>query len=112
MKILLIIIVQLLIFQLLGQNPIRTDIYAADPSARVFNDTLYAYPSHDIEGSRWFDMRDWHVLSTTDMQTWTDHGVALSLDSLPWARKYAWAPDCAYRNGKYYFYYPLDRDFD
>lgn len=93
-----------------GQNPIKVDIYAADPSARVFNDTLYVYPSHDIEGSRWFDMRDWHVLSTTDMQTWTDHGVVLSLDSLPWARKYAWAPDCAYRNGKYYFYYPVDRD--
>ncbi|MBS1594764.1 MAG: family 43 glycosylhydrolase [Bacteroidetes bacterium] len=93
-----------------SQHPIATDIYAADPSARVFNDTLYIYPSHDIEGSRWFDMRDWHVLSTTDMQTWTDHGVALSLDSLPWTRKYAWAPDCAYRNGKYYFYYPVDRD--
>lgn len=93
-----------------GQTPIATDIYAADPAARVFNDTLYIYPSHDIEGSHWFDMRDWHVLSTTDMQAWTDHGVALSLDSLKWARKYAWAPDCAYRNGKYYLYYPVDRD--
>lgn len=93
-----------------GQHPIPTDIYAADPAAHVFNDTLYIYPSHDIEGARWFDMRDWHVLSTTDMKTWTDHGVALSLDSVRWARKYAWAPDCAYKNGKYYFYYPVDRD--
>jgi beta-xylosidase len=56
-------------------------------------------------------MTDWHVFSTTDMKTWTDHGVALSLDSLKWAKKYAWAPDCAYANGKYYFYFPVDRDY-
>jgi arabinoxylan arabinofuranohydrolase len=93
------------------QNPLITTMYTADPSARVFGDTLYVYPSHDLENSNWFDMRDWHVLSTTDMHTWTDHGVAFSLDSVRWASKYAWAPDCAYHNGKYYFYYPVDRDY-
>lgn len=94
-----------------SQNPFFTAMYTADPSARVFNDTLYVYPSHDIDVGRWFNMTDWHVFSTTDMKNWTDHGVALSLDSIKWAKKYAWAPDCTYRSGKYYFYYPTDRDY-
>jgi hypothetical protein len=94
-----------------GQNPFITHMYTADPAARVFNDTLYVYPSHDRDDAKWFDMTDWHVFSTTDMVRWTDHGVALSLDSIRWASRYAWAPDCAYRDGKYYFYYPTDRDY-
>ncbi|MBS1683711.1 MAG: family 43 glycosylhydrolase [Bacteroidetes bacterium] len=110
MRLIFTIVLFLCVSVIRSQNPIKTDIYAADPAARVFNDTLYVYPSHDIEGSKWFDMRDWHVLFTTDMKTWKDHGVVLSLDSVRWARKYAWAPDCASRNGKYYFYYPVDRD--
>ena len=94
-----------------SQNPIFRDIYTADPSAHVFNDTLYVYPSHDKADAHWFNMEDWHVFSTTDMQHWTDHGVAFSLKDIPWATQYAWAPDCAFRNGKYYFYYPVDKDY-
>ena len=92
-----------------AQNPIITHIYTADPSARVFNDTLFIYPSHDRDQAQWWDMVDWHVFSTTDLKNYTDHGAALSLDDLSWAEKYAWAPDCAYRNGKYYFYFPTDQ---
>lgn len=94
-----------------AQNPFIRHMYTADPSARVFNDTLYVYPSHDPDTATWFNMVDWHVFSTTDMKNWTDHGVALSLDDISWAKAYAWAPDCEYKNGKYYFYYPTDQDF-
>ena len=31
-----------------AQNPVIRDQYAADPTARVFNDKVYVYPSHDI----------------------------------------------------------------
>lgn len=89
-------------------NPIFKHIYTADPSARVFGDTLYLYPSHDRDEAKWWDMEDWHVFSTKDLQTWTDHGKALSLEQLPWATKKAWAPDCIEKDGKYYFYYPTD----
>jgi arabinoxylan arabinofuranohydrolase len=92
----------------LAQNPFITHMYTADPSARVFNDTLYVYPSHDEDTATRFSMKDWHVFSTTDMKNWTDHGVALSLNDLSWAHSEAWAPDCAKRNGKYYFYYPVE----
>jgi beta-xylosidase len=94
-----------------AQNPFITEAYTADPSARVFNDTLFVYPSHDPKDATWFDMVDWHVYSTIDMKNWTDHGVAFSLDDISWASKYAWAPDCAYYNGKYYFYYPVEANF-
>ncbi len=94
-----------------SQNPFITQLYTADPSARVFNDTLFIYASHDKEDAKWFNMIDWHVFSTTDMKNWFDHGVVLSLDSLKWASKYAWAPDCEFYNGKYFFYYPTDRDY-
>ncbi len=93
-----------------SQNPVITHMYTADPSARVFNDTLYIYPSHDRDKAEWWDMDDWHVFSTTDMKNYTDHGVALSLSDLTWAKKWAWAPDCVFKNGKYYFYYPTDAE--
>jgi beta-xylosidase len=84
-------------------------MYTADPSARVFNGTLYVYPSHDEDSATWFSMKDWHVFSTTDMKNWKDHGVAFGLKDLKWASDEAWAPDCASRNGKYYFYYPVEK---
>jgi len=94
-----------------SDNPVITHIYTADPSARVFNDTLFLYPSHDRDNAQWWDMVDWHVFSTTDMKDFTDHGVALSLDDISWAEQYAWAPDCVKKNGKYYFYFPTDQDY-
>jgi beta-xylosidase len=94
-----------------SQNPFIKKMYSADPSARVFNDTLYVYPSHDTDTAKWFNMEDWHVFSTTNMKDWKDHGVAFGLKDISWAKRYAWAPDCVFKNGKYYFYYPTDQDF-
>ncbi len=94
-----------------AQNPFISHMYTADPSARVFNDTLYVYPSHDPDTATWFNMVDWPVFSTTDLKNWKDHGVILSLDDLSWATKYAWAPDCENYNGKYYFYFPTDQNY-
>ena len=30
-------------------QPLVSNIYTADPSAHVFNDKIYIYPSHDID---------------------------------------------------------------
>ena len=100
---------------LLAQNPFIMDQYTADPSARVFGDRIYVYPSHDIlaeEGKGrigWFCMEDYHVFSSDNLTDWTDHGVIFSQDNVPWvnSKAYAfWAPDCIYNNSKYYFYFP------
>jgi hypothetical protein len=87
-------------------NPIVRNMFTADPSAHVFEGKMYVYPSHDKDSANWFDMRDYHVFSSTDLSTWEDHGVALDVDDVPWATEYMWAPDCAYKDGTYYFYFP------
>ena len=95
-------------------QPLVTHIYTADPSAHVFGDRLYVYPSHDIDagvpqddmGSH-FAMKDYHVFSMDHVGAEvTDHGVALSLDDVPWAQRQMWAPDAAHKDGTYYFYFP------
>ena len=97
-----------------AQNPIVRDQFTADPTARVFNNKVYLFPSHDIQapvGQRqdWFCMEDYHVFSSEDLIDWTDHGIILSQENVPWGKPDAyamWAPDCVSKNGKYYFYYP------
>ncbi len=97
-----------------AQNPIIRDQFTADPTARVFNGRIYLYPSHDIpvaEGARkdWFCMADYHVFSSDNLTDWTDHGVIVSQEDVPWGNPsgYAmWAPDCVEKDGKYYFYFP------
>ena len=93
-----------------NQNPIINNMYSADPSARVFGDTLWVYPSHDKDDALSFSMEDYHTFSTTDMKTWTDHGVIFNpTKQTKWAKEAAWATDCICRNGKYYLYYPTDK---
>lgn len=97
-----------------AQNPIIRDQFTADPTARVFNDRIYLYPSHDIlvpEGQRkdWFCMEDYHVFSSENLTDWTDHGIIVSQTQVPWGKPdgYSmWAPDCVFKDGKYYFYFP------
>lgn len=92
-------------------NPVITLRYSADPSARVFRDTLYIYPSHDPDEAQWWDMEDYYVYSTTDMRTFKDEGVVFEpLKQTTWAKRYAWAPDCVEKDGKYYLYFPTDQD--
>jgi beta-xylosidase len=100
---------------ILAQNPIILDQFTADPSARVFGDRVYVYPSHDIAGidgkgrNGWFCMEDYHVFSSANLVDWRDHGVILSQDKVKWvdSTSYSmWAPDCIYKNGQYFFYFP------
>jgi len=98
----------------MAENPFIRDMYTADPSAHVWKDgRLYVYASHDIAPPRGCDLMDqYHVFSTSDMVNWTDHGEILRASQVPWGKpltkdaKFMWAPDCAYKNGKYYFYFP------
>lgn len=97
-----------------AQNPINfgSNIRTADPSAHVWNDgRIYVYVSHDEECQEDFWMKDWYVFSSEDLENWTNHGPILSVDNLTWADDFAWAPDCAYKNGKYYFCFPAGTGF-
>lgn len=87
--------------------------YMADPSAHVFNDKIYIYPSHDWDSGAAFDddgghfqMKDYHVLSIEGDDPMSspvkDHGVILDVKDVPWAEKQMWDNDVVEKNGKYY----------
>ncbi len=96
--------------------PLITHLYTADPSAHVFEGRIYIYPSHDREtdiefndNGDQYDMADYHVFSTASLDpasAVTDHGAVLRAEDVPWASKQLWAPDAAFRDGKYYLYFP------
>ncbi|NLW89464.1 MAG: family 43 glycosylhydrolase [Clostridiaceae bacterium] len=98
----------------LPHEALVTHIYTADPSAHVFEGKLFIYGSHDQDerfpsdndgGS--YRMIDYHVLSIESFDVDpVDHGLAFSVDDIPWAEQQLWAPDCAYKDGTYYFYFP------
>lgn len=84
-------------------NPFVTTIFAADPSAHVFNDRVYVYVSYEEPGTNTYDsMVSYHCISSDDLQNWVDHGRILSLKDVPWALSHMWAIDGNYWNGKYY----------
>ena len=97
-------------------NPLIMDQFTADPTARVFDGKIYVYPSHDIKAPpqyhgrpNWFVMEDYHVFSSENLTDWKDHGVLIRQTEVEWADPAAysmWAPDCVYKDGKYYFYFP------
>ena len=117
------------------QNPIIRSMFTADPEAKVWPnepDKVYLYPSRD----RWPTqggcgrMDQYHVHSTTNMVDWVDEGEILRYDDLVDSRDDAstpywnqlerttatqdisestlmWAPDAVYKDGWYYFYWPV-----
>src|SRR5690606_18096403 len=95
-------------------SPLVKHMYTADPSAHVFEDKIYIYPSHDFEAGVPFDdlgshfaMEDYHVFSMEDINGEVlDHGRVLHVDEVPWADKQMWAPDAACKDGRYYLYFP------
>ncbi len=97
-------------------NPLIMDQFTADPTARVFEGKIYIYPSHDIKAPPeykgrpdWFVMEDYHVFSSENLTDWKDHGVIVTQTGVEWTNPTAyamWAPDCVFRDGKYYFYFP------
>lgn len=100
-------------------EPLIKDHFTADPSAHVFEDKIFIYPSHDwdsgepeMDDGNHFNMKDYHVYSMDDANgEVTDHGEILKLEDVAWANRQMWAPDAAEKDGKYYFFFPAkDKD--
>lgn len=106
-------------------QPLVSAIYTADPSAHVFDGKVYVFTSHDIEGpalpdiapflnseGNAFRMTDYVVLSMDRPGApVTVHSNILDIKDVPWAARQMWAPTAAFRDGKYYLYFPAkDRD--
>jgi beta-xylosidase len=89
-----------------AQNPIITHLFTADPSPIVYHDTVFLYTGHDTASvtATNYKMPDWHVFSSTDMVTWKDHGALLSPKTFSWATGDAYAAQCIYHNGRFYWF--------
>ena len=98
----------------MSTEPLVTHIFTADPSAHAFGGRMFIYPSHDLDADAQendfgdqYAMIDYHVLSQSHPEgPATDHGEALHLRDVPWASRQMWAPDAAFRDGRYYLYFP------
>ncbi|WP_286753596.1 MULTISPECIES: glycoside hydrolase family 43 protein [Sphingobacterium] len=89
--------------------------YMADPSAHVFENKIYIYPSHDRESGipendngDHFDMQDYHVFSLEDINAdIVNHGKVLDVKDIPWAGRQLWDSDVTEKDGKYYMYFSM-----
>ncbi len=92
-------------------NPVITSIYTADPDAFVHNGRLYLDTDRDEAalGANDFAMREWHLYSTADLVQWTDHGTRMTLADIGWANRNAWAPQMVQRDGKFFWYIPVQK---
>ena len=84
-------------------NPILPlDVFTADVEAHPMPDgRLYLYGSWDkrnVEHPYGYCSEMHHVFSTDDMVNFVDHGVAYE------SKEILFAPDAAYKDGKYYMY--------
>lgn len=96
------------------RDHLTRDVYTADAAAHVFDGKIFVYVSHDVDtgvpeddlGSH-FDMMDYHVLSLSEIDgKAVDHGVILDIKDVKWARRQLWDNDVAFKDGKYYMYFP------
>jgi hypothetical protein len=89
-------------------NPLLPHVFAADPSAHVWpgDDRVWLYTSHDEPDTNSHStMSSYHVFSSRDLVSWTDHGRVFHRDDAPWAGSHMWAIDACFRNGKYHLVY-------
>ena len=91
--------------------------FNADPSPHYFETKdggrFYMYATDDASNSgKYWDSTSWRLYTSKDLKTWTDAGIPLDVTVFKWARRdaKAWAPEAAFRNGKYYFYAPVGGD--
>jgi len=104
--------------QITPTNQLPAAGYTADPTARVFGDTLYVYTSTDDKdacrnrpntGSGGFCMPGYKVSWTTDMVNWQSKDLFKQGD-VPWvqANYTMWAPDVQKVGDKYLMLFPAN----
>jgi hypothetical protein len=70
---------------------------------------MYLYGSYDISGRTSYCSWEYRVFSSEDLIHWQDHGQSFRSAppdaSVAWTDAPLYAPDCVYRNGRYYLFF-------
>jgi arabinoxylan arabinofuranohydrolase len=118
----IIFIFFLLCLPVLSQNDLRITpgwLYNDDPSVHVINNEFWIFHATDPFSEEnphpadWTNLLSYKALTTTDFQTFVDHGSIFNSHEVGWASasKHAssiWDGDAGiYANGMYYAYLPL-----
>ncbi|QNL48029.1 family 43 glycosylhydrolase [Olivibacter sp. SDN3] len=87
-------------------NPIIRHKYSCDPTALVYNNTVYLYTGHDEAppGTEDYVMNDWLCFSSKDMTDWMEHPSPLRARDFSWASGDAYATKVIQRDGIFYWY--------
>jgi arabinoxylan arabinofuranohydrolase len=94
-------------------NPILPlQYYIPDVEARQWQDgRMYLYGSYDISGGTTYCSYEYHVYSSADLLNWEHHGESFRStgpnSQVAWADMPLYAPDCVYRDGRYYLFFCL-----
>jgi beta-xylosidase len=93
-------------------NPIIKHKFTTDPTALIYDDTVYLYTGHDEApiGVKDYVMNEWLCFSTTDLVNWIEHPVPLKSVDFSWSKGGAYASKVIERNGKFYFYAPVTHE--
>jgi len=93
-----------------AENPVVQTNFTADPAPMVYNDTVFLFTGHDEDSASNFAMYNYLLYTSTDLVNWRDRGVIASTKSFSWANANgAWASQCIYRNGKFYYYCAMNQ---
>lgn len=83
-------------------NPVFPGWYA-DPEIHLFQGRYYIYPTYS---AAYEEQTFFEAFSSDDLTDWKGEGRILDFKDVPWStNRAAWAPTCAERDGKYYFYF-------
>lgn len=99
----------------IAQNPALPQewkLFIADPEPKVFNGRVYVYGSKDDGVEKGWCSDRYHVISSSDLVNWKDHGESFRLTDVPSvymdsSYRRLWAPDLIKHpsNGKYYMFF-------
>lgn len=87
-------------------KPMVADVGMADPHIYIFNNKAYLYATRDGDiNAKKFVMPDWKIWTSTDLISWKLETTIDPSSTYMGKSDDCWAPDMAYKNGKYYFYF-------
>lgn len=96
-----------------AHNPLLpASAFVPDAEARQWKDgRMYLYGSWDIGGRSDYCSALYHVFSSSDLVSWTDHGVSFRSvgpeSDVGWSGANLYAPDVAHLDDQYYLYFCL-----